>query len=315
MTQVKEHAFATVGFIGLGTMGHRMVRHLKGSATLLVSDANAAAAAAAAEAVGGRAVAVADMAAADAVILMLPTSQVVDAVLRGEGGKGLFDALKPGALIIDMSSSAPTNSVANAEEARRRGLRFVDAPVSGGAIGAEKGTLAIMVGGDAADYEAARPLLLKMGPNVFHVGRVGAGHAVKALNNLMSATALAVNSEAFAVGEKFGLDPAMMLKVVNASSGQNWVSTTHWQPQIVDRKFACGFTMQLLEKDVRVAMSLYDAMGAKGTVSRSVAASCAQSLRAAAPGADMSVMAQQAQQELGLGSAPQQPQPGEAVRA
>lgn len=300
MTQANM-TYKTVGFIGIGTMGKRMIQHVKGSADLLVSDTNAAQAAEVAASVGGKAVDVAGMSAADAVILMLPNSQIVDAVLRGENGKGgLFDALKPGALIIDMSSSAPTNSVANAEEAKKRGLRFIDAPVSGGAIGAEKGTLAIMVGGDAKDYDEARPLLLKMGPNVFHVGKIGAGHAVKALNNLMSATAMAVNSEAFAVGEKFGLDPAMMLKVVNASSGMNWVTTVHWQPQIVEKKFACGFAMQLLEKDVRVAMSLYDAMGADGPVSRSVAASCAKTLKASAPGADMSVMAQQAAKELGL---------------
>lgn len=301
MTQSNLTGFGTVGFIGLGQMGHRMVRHLKGATNLLVSDTDAARTAEVAAAVDGKVATVADMAAVDAVILMLPTSEVVDAVLRGgQGGKGLFDVLKPNALIIDMSSSVPTNSVVNAEEAAKRGLRFIDAPVSGGTNGAAAGTLAIMVGGDAADYSRAEPLLQKIGTKVFHVGNVGAGHAVKALNNLMSATSLAIASEAFAVGTKFGLNPATMLKVVNASSGQNWATSNFWQSQVVERGFACGFTMQLLEKDVRVAMSLYEAMGSNAQVSRCVATACAAALKAAPAGADMSVMAHQAQEELGL---------------
>lgn len=301
MTQSNTTGFGTVGFIGLGQMGHRMVQHLKGTASLLVSDTDAARTAEVAEAVEGKVATVADMGSVDAVILMLPTSDVVDAVLRGgQGGKGLFDVLKPNTLIIDMSSSVPTNSVVNAEEATKRGLRFIDAPVSGGTNGAAAGTLAIMVGGDPADYAEAEPLLQKMGTRVFHVGNIGAGHAVKALNNLMSATSLAIASEAFAVGTKFGLDPATMLQVVNASSGQNWATSNFWQKQVVEEGFACGFTMQLLEKDVRVAMSLYDAMGADGKVSRCVATACAAALKAGPPGADMSVMAEQAQASLGL---------------
>lgn len=295
------NGFKRVGFIGLGEMGHRMVRHLKEQASLLVNDSNAALTREVAEAIGGSVATVAEMARADAVILMLPNSQIVDEVVRGSGSqKGLLDVLTPGAMIIDMSSSAPTNSVANAELARARGLHFIDAPVSGGTIGADAASLAIMVGGEPENFERARPLLEKMGSRVFHVGKVGAGHAVKALNNLMAAASLAVSSEAFAVGARFGLDPAMMLKVVNASSGQNWVTSTHWQPQIVERAFACGFKMQLLEKDVRVAMSLYDAMGADAIVSRTVAATCAKALEVASEGADMSVLAQLAEKELGL---------------
>lgn len=296
-----QSSFKTIGFIGLGQMGSRMVSHLKGEAALLLCDVDAARTAELATALGGKAVSFADMSDADAVVLMLPNSQVVDQLLRGSnGGKGLFDVLKPGAMVIDMSSSAPTNSIANAAIAAERGLKFIDAPVSGGIRGAEAGSLAIMVGGADADYQRALPTLQKMGGNVFSVGKIGAGHAVKALNNLMSAASLAVSSEVFAVGAKFGLDPALMLKVVNASSGQNWVTTALWQAAVVERGFNFGFTMQLMEKDVRVAMSLFDAMGSDAQISRTIAATCAKALKDAPAGADMTVMAQQAEKAIGL---------------
>jgi 3-hydroxyisobutyrate dehydrogenase len=293
--------FKTIGFIGLGQMGSRMVPHLKGEAALLLCDVDAVRTAELANDLGGKAVSVADMADADAVVLMLPNSQIVDQLLNGSsGGKGLFDVLRPGAMVIDMSSSAPTNSIANAGIAVGRGLKFIDAPVSGGIRGAEAGSLAIMVGGADADYQRALPTLKKMGGNVFSVGKIGAGHAVKSLNNLMSAASLAVSSEVFAVGAKFGLDPALMLKVVNASSGQNWVTTALWQPAVVERGFNFGFTMQLMEKDVRVAMSLFDAMGSDAQISRAIAATWAKALKDAPPGADMTVMAQQAEKAIGL---------------
>ncbi len=296
-----QSSFKTIGFIGLGQMGSRMVSHLKGEAALLLCDVDAARTAELAADLGGKAVLVADMADADAVVLMLPNSQIVDQLLRGNnGGKGLFDVLKPGAMVIDMSSSAPTNSIANAAIAAERGLKFIDAPVSGGIRGAEAASLAIMVGGADADYQCALPTLKKMGSNVFSVGKIGAGHAVKALNNLMSAASLAVSSEVFAVGSKFGLDPALMLKVVNASSGQNWVTTVLWQPSVVERGFNFGFTMQLMEKDVRVAMSLFDAMGSDAQISRTIAATWAKALKDAPPGADMTVMALQAEKAIGL---------------
>ncbi len=205
-----------------------MVRHLKGVANILINDTDPARAAEAATVVGGKVVdGVSGMSSADAVVLMLPTSAIVDQVLRGaNGGKGLLDYLAPGSMVIDMSSSAPTNSVANAEIAEKRGIRFIDAPVSGGVKGAEAASLAIMVGGAQADYDRALPLLQKMGAKVFLVGKVGSGHAVKALNNLLAATALVATSEVFAVGAKFGLDPATMLKVIDASSGQSFQTSS-----------------------------------------------------------------------------------------
>jgi len=302
MTQSPSSAFKTVGFIGLGAMGSQMVRHLKGVANILINDTDPARAAEAATVVGGKVVdGVSGMSSADAVVLMLPTSAIVDQVLRGANdGKGLLDYLAPGSMVIDMSSSAPTNSVANADLAEKRGIRFIDAPVSGGVKGAEAASLAIMVGGAQADYDRALPLLQKMGAKVFLVGKVGSGHAVKALNNLLAATALVATSEVFAVGAKFGLDPATMLKVIDASSGQSFQTSHVWQKAVIERSFQFGFTLALMEKDVRVAMSLFDAMGSDAELSRTSAAVWAKALADAAPGSDMTVVARQAEQALGL---------------
>jgi 3-hydroxyisobutyrate dehydrogenase len=302
MTQGSSSTFKTIGFIGLGAMGSRMVTHLKGVADIRVYDTDTARATKAAAAVGGRAVdGIAGMDAADVVILMLPTSAIVDQVLHTANGvKGLLDYLAPGAMVIDMSSSAPTNSVSNAELAAKRGIRFIDAPVSGGIKGAEAASLAIMAGGSQADYDRALPLLQRMGGKVFLVGKVGAGHAVKALNNLLAATILAATSEVFAVGAKFGLDPAMMLKVIDASSGQSFQTTHVWQTAVIERTFSFGFTLALMEKDVRVAMSLFDAMGSDAKLSRTSAAIWAKALATAAPGSDMTIVAKQAEQALGL---------------
>lgn len=294
--------FKTVGFIGLGAMGSRMVKHLKGVADILVYDTDAARASEAASYVGGRTVSdLSGFAGADAVVLMLPTSAVVDQVLHGAGGaKGLFDHLAKGAMVIDMSSSAPTNSVANAEIASKRGISFIDAPVSGGIKGAEAASLAIMAGGSQAEYDRALPLLQKMGANVFLVGKVGAGHAVKALNNLLAATTFVAASEVFAVGAKFGLDQSTMLKVVNASSGQNFQTTHVWEKAVIERTFSFGFALALMEKDVRVAMSLFDAMGSDALLSRTSAGLWAKALASATPGSDMSIVAKQAEEALGL---------------
>ena len=294
--------FKTIGFIGLGAMGSRMVKHLKGVADIRVYDTDAARAGEAASYVGGRVVDdLSGMQGADAVILMLPTSAVVDKVLHGgEGAKGLLDYLASGAMVIDMSSSAPTNSVANAEIATKRGISFIDAPVSGGIKGAEAASLAIMAGGSQAEYDRALPVLKKMGANVFLVGKVGAGHAVKALNNLLAATTFAAASEVFAVGAKFGLDPLTMLKVINASSGQNFQTTHVWEKAVIERTFSFGFALALMEKDVRVAMSLFDAMGSDAQLSRTSAGIWAKALAAATPGSDMSIVAKQAEEALGL---------------
>lgn len=302
MAQTKDKAFGIVGFVGLGAMGGRMVRHLKGVADLLVFDADPARAVEAAAAVSGTAMTdVAEMSTADAVILMLPTSAIVDEVFRGSSGRpGLLDILAPGSLVIDMSSSAPTNTVANAALARKRGITFIDAPVSGGIGGAESGKLAIMAGGSKDDFERARPLLDRLGSRVILVGDVGTGHAIKALNNLLAATIFAATCEVFTVGTKFGLDPSIMREVINASSGGSYMTEVVWPKAVLPRSFDFGFTLQLMEKDVRVAMSLIDATGVEAVLSKVSAGMWARALEAAPAGADMSTLALQIERGAGL---------------
>lgn len=301
MTQTQVKMFGVVGFVGLGAMGSRMVRHLKGVADLLVSDMDTARAAEAAATVSGTAIeGVAKMSTANAVILMLPTSAIVDEVFRGSSGRpGLLDILAPGSLVIDMSSSDPTNTMANAALAKKRGITFMDAPVSGGPVGAESAKLAIMAGGSKEDFERARPLLDRMGSRVVLVGNVGSGHALKALNNLLGATILAATSEIFAVGTRFGLDPAIMLEVINASSGYSFMSQVVWPKTILPRSFNFGFALKLMEKDVRVAMSIIEATGVKTVLSSASAAMWASSLKAAPPGADMTELVRQIERAAG----------------
>lgn len=221
MSQNNNGAGQKVGFVGLGAMGSRMVAHLKGFADVQVFDLDVARREQAAASAGGKAVAsISAMTDAQVVILMLPDSPIVDKVLRNE----LLKTLKSGALVIDMSSSTPANTIENATLAKQHGITFIDAPVSGGIGGAESGKLAIMVGGEAADFARALPLLNRLGTKVVHVGPVGSGHAVKALNNLLGATILVATSEIFAAGEKFGLDPAVMHQVIDASSGGSFMT-------------------------------------------------------------------------------------------
>ncbi len=298
MTENHFGAFKTIGFIGLGAMGSQMVKHLKGVANILIYDSDAARAATAAAAVGGKVVdGVSGMGSADAVILMLPTSAVVDQMLHGaNAGKGLLDYLSSGAMIIDMSSSAPTNSVANAEIAARRGIHFIDAPVSGGIKGAEAASLAIMAGGAQADYDRALPLLQKMGGKVFLVGKVGSGHAIKALNNLLAATAPGRHQRGLCGRHQVRPGPGHDAESHRRFQRQSFQTTHVWQKAVIERSFQFGFTLALMEKDVRVAMSLFDAMGSDAKLSRTSAAIWAKALAAAAPGSDMTIVAKQAEQ-------------------
>lgn len=291
----------TVGFVGLGVMGSRMIQHLKDQADLILYDVDTARVTELAKGAGAKAAAsLADLSSAQVVVLMLPDSNVVDAVVQGGGGKpGLLEVLGKGALIVDMSSSAPTNTVANAAKAAAGGIRYIDAPVSGGPTGAASGKLAIMVGAPKADFDAALPLLEKMGAKVVHVGDVGAGHAVKALNNLLAAANMAATAEVFAVGTKFGLDPNVMHQVVNASSGASFATDKVW-PSVLAKTYNFGFALKLMEKDVRTAMSLIQSTGTDTILSKATADMFAQALKVAAPGADMVDLVRQIEQKAGV---------------
>lgn len=265
MSAIKLRPHQTIGFIGLGTMGSRMVHHLTGSTNLIVYDADAKRTQEVAVAAGAKAASsIAEFGAADVVILMLPNSVIIDQVVNGSAkAAGLLDVLSAGALIMDMSSATPANSIANAQAAAQKGIAYVDAPVSGGPAGAQSAKLAIMVGCEAEHFAAIEPLLNRMGANVVRTGEVGSGHAVKALNNLLAATILQATGEVFAAGEKFGLDPAIMQKVISASSGGSFMTSVTWPKAVLDKTWDFGFSLALMTKDVGIGMSIVKDAGVK----------------------------------------------------
>ncbi len=253
-----EHAPARVGFVGLGRMGWPMASLLAPHCALTVHDARADVAEAFA-AEHGAAVAADPLAlgaASAAAIAMLPDGKAVRAVALG----GLAEGLGSGGLLIDMSSSAPAGTRALAAELAAHGVALVDAPVSGGVPRARDGSLAVMAGGEPDDVARARPLLERLGRAVYEVGGVGAGHAVKALNNYLSAAGMAAVCEALLVGQRFGLDAARLIEVVNASSGRNATTAGKAVEEMLSRRFAAGFTVGLMAKDVATAAEMADAL-------------------------------------------------------
>jgi 3-hydroxyisobutyrate dehydrogenase len=250
-----------IGFIGTGTMGQPMLANLvKKGFEVIAFDVVPGALDAAARLGAGRAGSAGEAAAnCDLVITMLPSSANVEAAYLGEGG--IIESAPAGRLCIDMSTIDPGTSQRVAARLRERGLRFLDAPVSGGVGGATAGTLAIMVGGDAGDLEEARPALAAMGGNIIHVGAVGSGEVAKLCNNLISGSALIAVAEAFRIGEAFGVDPQILTNVIAKSSGGTWVMEhMHPVPGIVDsaassRQYAPGFMTDLMAKDLGLAVS------------------------------------------------------------
>jgi 3-hydroxyisobutyrate dehydrogenase len=247
---------STIAFFGLGRMGTPMTsRLLEAGYHVRGYDVDAAARERFAEASARDAPATAAAAAegAAALVLMLPDSSAVRDALAAPG---VLDALAPDALVVDMGSSDPMQTRELAGEVERQGLAFVDAPVSGGVVGAEAGTLTIMVGGDADAVARCRPLLDELGGNILHVGSTGAGHGLKALNNLLSATHLLASVEVLRVGRRFGLDPETMVAAINNSTGRSW-STEHKLPRfVIPETFDAGFAMRLMTKDVQIALEL-----------------------------------------------------------
>ncbi|GAA4932867.1 3-hydroxyisobutyrate dehydrogenase [Actinomycetospora succinea] len=283
----------TVGFVGLGHMGTPMVSRLVGAGvTVRAYDASPHARSAFAETVPGATV-VDDAAATadgtDAVLLCLPNSDVVEAVVAE------LDAAR---VIVDMSSSEPLRTRALAAQLADTGRVLVDAPVSGGVSGARAGTLAVMVGGPDDVVADLEPVLAAMG-RPRHVGPVGAGHALKALNNLMSAAHLVASSEAVLVGEEFGLDPAVMLEVVNGSSGRSGSTENKWPNHILPGTYGAGFGIGLMVKDIHIALDL---AGSTSVPTRHAAATVAlwdEALAALGPTADHTEIARWLREKAG----------------
>ncbi|AZG45739.1 NAD(P)-dependent oxidoreductase [Gordonia insulae] len=242
-----------VAMIGLGAMGSPIATNFVGAGQqLVVVDADPAATArfldAYPMAVTG------EPGDCDVVVLSLPTSDVVDEVVLGD--KGLLRFLAPGSIIVDMSSSVPVRTQALARRAAEAGVAVVDAPVSGGVARAVVGDLAVMVGGETAAIEAVRPLLAVTAREIIHVGPAGSAHAAKALNNLLSAVGLFAGAEVLVAGARFGIDPATLLEVLNASSGRNQATETKFGTYVLSRGFDSGFTAALMNKDVGIALDL-----------------------------------------------------------
>ena len=248
-------------FIGLGKMGNPMVRRYAPTHETVLYDVNHAAAAALADDLGSQVVESLDELPTDidTVILMLPNSRIVESVVRG--GHGLFARLPKAALVIDMGSSEPSSTRALAEEAAEAGIAYVDAPVSGGVAKAATGELSIMVGGAPADAERAAEHLAPLGAHIVAVGPAGAGHAAKALNNLLSATNLAAAAEILTVAKTFGIEADVMVSVINASTGRSQASEVKYPKHVLTGRFDSGFSMDLMLKDLAIAHTLSKSAG------------------------------------------------------
>jgi len=251
---------ARVAFIGLGNMGTPMSRRLIEAGYSVVGFDLAEDARAHLFEAGGS-VAPSGAAAVDGahvVILMLPSSDVVEAVITDPDFDAALRAGSP--LIIDMSSSEPVRTKALAESLAQHGLTLIDAPVSGGVTGATAGSLTIMVGGADRDVASAEPLLSVLG-RTLHAGTVGSGHAAKALNNLLSATHLWVTSEAVLAGERFGIEPSVLLSIFNGSSGRSGSTENKWPNFILGETYNSGFGLRLMLKDMKIAVNLAEQIG------------------------------------------------------
>lgn len=258
----RDRSSLRVGFIGLGQMGRPMAERIAAAGFSLIGfDVDARAAERFRRSAHGRVAASLTEVGreSDVVITMLPNGDVVrDVVLGtdGAGQSGVAAALAPGSAIIDSSSSAPTGTRRLGERLAARSIAMLDAPVSGGVAGAEAGTLAIMVGGDPSVIERCRPLLAALGQRLFITGPLGSGHALKALNNLVSAAGLLAAAEALLIGRRFGLDPAVMIDVFNASTARNNSTENKFKQFVLSRRFSSGFSLALMVKDLATALDL-----------------------------------------------------------
>src|SRR5438552_17153595 len=250
-----------IAFIGTGTMGRPMLANLIKQRFDVVAYDVVPAALDGAVTAGAEAAASAAAAAkaGDLIVTMLPSSSNVESVYLGAGG--LVQSVAKGRLCVDMSTIDPAVSRRVAQALAAKGVRFIDAPVSGGVPRAEEGTLAIMVGGEARDVEEARPALAAMGAYVIHVGVVGSGEVAKLCNNLIAGVSAVAVSEAFRIAEGFGVDPKVLTDVISKSSGNTWVMQfMHPVPGIVAKSassndYAPGFMTDLMAKDLGLAVN------------------------------------------------------------
>ena len=280
---------STIAFVGLGIMGGPMACHLVKAGHEVVGynrspektaplvEAGGRAASSVTEAVDG----------ADVVALMLPDSPDVESVLTGDGG--VFDTAKPGTLVIDFSTIRPDVAAGMAARAAERGLRMIDAPVSGGQAGAENAALSIMIGGAQEDVDAARPLLDVVGKTVVHVGPAGAGQTVKAANQLIVAGNIALVAEAITFLQAHGADLPAAVEVLGGGLAGSAVLNQK-APKMLDREFAPGFRIDLHHKDMGIVTDAARAAGVVTPVAALVAQLVAATRAAGDGGLDHSAL-------------------------
>jgi len=258
-----------VGFVGVGRMGGPMCRRLIEAGNSLTIFDKSDAAMRPLEAMGAKRVdsPAAVASAAEIVLASLPTPPIVQAAALGTGGVIEGSKVK---IFIDVSTTGSTYAKRVAEGLKAKNIVAVDAPVSGGVAGAEKGTLAVMVSCDDQTFATIKPIVEVIG-KVFHVGKLpGQGQTMKLLNNLLSATAMAISSEAVVMGVKAGLDPQQVIDVINAGSGRNTATMDKIPRCVLNRKFDFGFAIGLLNKDIRLCMEEAEAMGVPMVVGSAV---------------------------------------------
>jgi 3-hydroxyisobutyrate dehydrogenase len=269
----------TVAFIGIGKMGWHMAGHLvRAGYRVLPLDMNPEIGAKFATEHGTAIAAPADIAEASIIVTMLPTSADVAEALLGESST-IRPFLAAGALVIDMSSSQPLETQVLGEALATVGVHLVDAPVSGGTVGAEKGTLTIMLGADTEEDAArALPVVEALSARVFRVGKLGAGHALKSLNNYVAAAGFIAASEALIAAQEYGLDSNLFLDVLAVSTGRNFSTEMTLKLNVVPGTYDSGFPLALMTKDVKIANDLAHQLGTRSTMSDAVVAQLSAAL-------------------------------------
>jgi 3-hydroxyisobutyrate dehydrogenase len=251
-----------VAFIGVGTMGKPMAANIvKGGHEVCVLDSDTAHATKVAAEIGAKALRGPEgLASVDVIVTMLPDGKVVRTVALGENGIVAF--ARPGTVLVDMSSSQPLITKETGAALAAKGIIMIDAPVSGGLERATSGTLTIMIGGDdQAAIEKAKPVIACMGNQFFPVGKLGAGHAAKTLNNVVGASNYAILAEALIVAERYGIDQETLVDIINVSTGQSFASTVVMKRFVVPKTYNTGFKVGLLSKDVSIAAELSAGLG------------------------------------------------------